>query len=158
MHSLTIVEDPHCSGGWYITDTRNKRGAMYGPFRRENDRASIKAAADALNLAAAAYALQTCAMSDVCTPEEVLDETFGADDPDERQRRADQYMLYGSPLLDGAEESIIALVRENDEDLEEHYELACTDCDDRWTGTEGADCYNCHLRAEAEAEAAAEAA
>ena len=81
------------------------------------------------------------------TPEQALDETFGTEDPDERQRLSDLYYMTFYNLLDGAEDTILDRMAEHDDALQRCAHWTCSVCDDEWTGP-SSDCWNCESAAE----------
>ena len=107
---------------------------LLGPFE---DRGK---AAAAINRAAAAVAIRYAGMD--VTPKQALDETFGTEDLDERQHLSDIYYMKFYNLLDGAEDTILDQMAEDDDELQWCEHWTCSVCDDEWTGA-SSDCFNC---------------
>ena len=134
-----------------IVDARNDDrvyaghgGRLIGPFWKR-DKAAV-----AIDRATAAVAIRYAGMD--ITVEQALDETFGTEDADERQRRSDQYYLTALNLLDGAEATILEQMIQDDEELQECSHWVCHICDDEWTGPDR-ECHNCRWNEELAAEA-----
>lgn len=112
---------------------------LLGPFENR-----AKAAA-AIDRAAAAVAIHYAGMD--VTPDQALDETFGTEDPDERQRLSDLYYMTFYNLLDGAENTILDQIAKDDDALQACAHWRCAVCDDEWTGA-SSDCSNCESAAQ----------
>ena len=112
---------------------------LLGPFENGAN------AAAAIARAAVAVAIRYAGMD--VTAQQALDETFGTEDLDERQRLADQYYLTFYNLLDGAEQTILDQMAEDDDELEECQHWVCTVCNDEWTG-DSSECWNCKCASE----------
>ena len=126
---LTIREGRH--NCWSYVCHRER---MFGPFD------TAEKASEAMSSAAAEVAVEYAGLD--CTAAEARDESFGTNDPEERDHRGDRYYNAQLNLLEGAEDSIVEKLLEANEDIEEHWNWQCNTCDYEWTGT-NEECENC---------------
>ena len=128
-HRLNISEGSHdCR--FYVFNGSD----FYGSWETEAE------AIREVDLASAAVAIRYAGMD--CRPEDAINETFGTDDPDERDRLSDLYYLTALNLLDGAERSILEELQERNDQIVECHDWQCLTCGYEWTGTDS-ECYSC---------------
>ena len=130
MHRVRIEQGRH-DEQYYASGT----GKMFGPFE------TGPAAAIAINTAAAQVAIDYAGLE--CTADEALDETFGAgENTDERDRRSHLYYNAALNLMEGAEQSVIEQLLNDNPDIEECMNWTCHVCNNEWTGPDST-CYQC---------------
>ena len=110
--------------------------SFFGPFD------SKATAVAAVNHAAAEQAIEYAGMVGEFTAVQALDEMFGTDDADERDRRCDLYYSAFLNLLDGAERRILERIIAKHDDVQECHDWQCVACGCEWTGADS-DCYSC---------------